>query len=171
MKGWRPVLDSDGNAIQFQLELFQQLVVMGTAKPEILEQALYNAGTAPNVSKTSRDRTKPWDTHEMQGLLKQRRECVTAAERRDLSKTIQKVSRRLIRRHNDAKIGEILREFADLRRLDAISEFSKPTKQCTEKIDSQEFVALFQKVYASEDLELRVDKEKPVAFHFSRWLN
>ena len=71
MQGWKPVLDTDGNATQFQLELSRQLVTMCTKTPEVVEQAFHNAATAPYVSKTSRGRIKHWDTHEMQSLLKQ----------------------------------------------------------------------------------------------------
>ena len=66
MKGWKLVLDSDGSASQFQPELSQQLVMLGTTGPEVVEQALYNAATAPYVSEISCDRIKRWDPYEMQ---------------------------------------------------------------------------------------------------------
>ena len=166
MKGWRPILDTDGNATNFQLALSQQLVVVDTLKPEGIEQALHNAATTPNVSKASYDRTKPWDSIEIQSLLKQRRECTTAVGRRNVSKTIQKVSRRLIRKHNDEKVEDILKEFADLGRLDNISQYSKPKKEPSDKVGAEDFVKLLQKVYESDDAEIQVDKEKIVTPHF-----
>lgn len=100
--------------------------MVDTAVPEVLEQALYNAGATLNVGKTSYDRTKPWDSIEIQ--VKQRRECTNAVERRNISKTIQKTSRKLVRKYNDAKVEGILKEFADVGRLDNISQYSKPKK-------------------------------------------
>ena len=88
MKGWKLVLHDTGNATNFQVALSQELVQQDTSKSEVLEQALYNAATAMHVKKASYDRTKPWESIEIQILLQQRRECTTPLERRNISKTI-----------------------------------------------------------------------------------
>ena len=113
----------------FQVAISELLVDKDTCKPEVLESILYQAAIAPGASEISRDCNKPWDTPEVQALLRQRREAGSSEQRKHISKTIQKVLRKLVRKHNEAKVENILKEFADLGRLDNVSQNSKPTKK------------------------------------------
>ena len=65
--------------------------------------------------------------------------------------------RKLVRKHNDAKVENILKEFADLGRLNEISKETKPRKEISATIKSVEFVKLFESVYGSDDAELQAD--------------
>ena len=98
------------------------------------------------MSKVSHDRNKPWDSPEIQDLLRQRRETAIPQERKNLSKTIQKTLRKLVRIYTPAKVENILKEFADLGRLDSISQNSKPKKEIPNRIEAKEFVKLFENI-------------------------
>ena len=104
---------------------------------------------------------------------KQRRESTTAFERRNISKMIQKVSRKLVRKYNDAKVEADLKAFADLGRLDNISQYSKPIKEPSDKVGADDFVKILQKVYGSDDSELLVDVHfysvRQSLIHMSTW--
>ena len=70
------------------------------------------------------------------------------------------MSKRLVRKFNDAKVEDILKEFADLGRLDHIPQYSKPKKESSDKIEPGDFVKLLQKIYESENVALMVDVDK-----------
>ena len=108
-------------------------------KVEVLEGALYQAAISPDVSRISHDRPKPYESTEIQSLLQKKRESTTSIQRRAISKQIQKVSRKLVRKYNDEKVEEILKEFADLGRLDNIQHHSQPKKETSTKIDAEKF--------------------------------
>ena len=141
------MLDEQGNPKKSQVVLSEGLSGQDSSKPEVLEEVLYQAAITPNVSKVSRDRTKPWEEPEIQVLLRQRRDCTTPVERKVISKQIQKVSRKLVRKYKDEKVERVLKEFADLGRLDNISKDTKPKKETSATIESVEFVKLFENVY------------------------
>ena len=128
MKGWRPYLDERGEPKNYQTALNGGLVGEDTSNPDVLEKILYQAATARNVSTVSHDRTKPWKEPEIQALLFQRKLCTSPYEKRAISKKIQKVSRRLTRKY-DEKTEEILKEFADLGRLDNVLQHAQPKNE------------------------------------------
>ena len=109
--------------------MVDQCIDKDTCKPEILESILHEAAISPNVSEPSRYRSKPWDEPEVQDLLRKRREAATPIQRKTISKTIQKVLRKLVRKHNDAKVEVILKEFADLGRLEKIRKIQNRKKK------------------------------------------
>ena len=78
----------------------------------------------------------------------------------NISKEIQKVFRKLVRKYNDEKIEEVLKEFADLGRLDNISQHSQPKNETSTKIDAAKITELLQTVYETDDAELVVDFSK-----------
>jgi len=153
-------LDEEGLPKHFQVALSELSVEKDICKPEVLESILYQAAIAPGASEISQDCSKPWDTPEVQALLRQRREAGSSEQRKDISKSIQKVLRKLVRKHNDTKVENILKEFADLGRLDNVSKDSKPKKETETIIEPSEFVKLFEKVYESDEAELTADISK-----------
>ena len=72
MKGWRPCLDEEGIPNSFQLALRNQLAGKDVCDSEVLEKGLYEAAIAPHFIKKFYDRPKPYETIEIQALLRQR---------------------------------------------------------------------------------------------------
>ena len=65
---------------------------------------------------------------EIHAVLRQKRDAISPFEREIISQQIQKVLRKIIRKHNDATLKCILEKFAELGKLDHISQNTKPKK-------------------------------------------
>lgn len=64
---------------------------------------------------------------------------------------------KLARGYDDAEVEHILKGFADLGRLDHISQGTKPKKDTSTKIETNAFVKLFHNINETGDAELTAD--------------
>jgi len=126
MKGWKPTIAEDGAPRKFQASIGELLPSVGPCL-EDLEEILHAAVVVPGNRVEVHDRRRPWENDELRDLILKRKESTTQNERRIVSKQIQKLSRKLLRQHNDAKITSILTDFA----WKIISGLSKPS--CTNR--------------------------------------
>ena len=84
-KGWRPKKETNGVPQTYQAFIAEKMPGTG-AKLEDLEQILYSAANSPGKRQEVRDRCKPCESDEIKVLTHQRRQCVTQADRRMVSK-------------------------------------------------------------------------------------
>ena len=161
MKKWRPILDPDGNASRYLAALRGKLELHQDTRMESMEKVLYEAAISPGVRTEVVDERKPWQSEEIQELIRKRRLYNNnPAERSTISKNIQKTARALLRKHKNKKTSELLQEFAGLERLPKIQEYSILKKGGDENIDCEIFAKTLQEIYESPNEKLKVDYGK-----------
>lgn len=135
MKKWRPTLNPDGTASKYHETLRGKLELHQDTNMESMEKVLYEAAICPGIRIEVADEKKPWQSEELQELIRKILLCTNPIERSDISKTIQKISRTLLRNHKNKKVAELLEEFAGLERLPKIQEYPVFKKGEDENID------------------------------------
>ena len=120
LKNWKPVLGESGRAENFEVALLHQLERADNESIAKLEKVLYEAGITEGVQVKVQEKSKPWQSDEIKGLIQERKTANTAVERRRISKLIQKSTRKALRKYGDEKTTEILKDFADLDRISSV---------------------------------------------------
>ena len=93
-KGWQPIIDVDsGSPISYYAALREGRQKCCGNTCEGLQQILRDAAFAPGVQKEVNIQKKPWQSADLQDLLRRRRDCGTAVDRKEISKSIQNLSR------------------------------------------------------------------------------
>ena len=103
---------------------------------------------------------KPWQSEEIQELIRKRRMCITSRERASISKQIQKVSRRILRKHQTAEATKKLEEFSDLSDLPKIQEYPIKHSGSSIEINPKSFAEPLQEIYEDPGGTISVDYEK-----------
>ena len=67
IKGWRPELNSDGNASKYQ-----SLLETSLKEEDTLEEAMHHAATAPGIRVGMTLGLKPWQSPEIQELIQKK---------------------------------------------------------------------------------------------------
>ena len=116
-KGWKPRLDNCGVAKNFQDAVNNSLRNVGPMDAGSLQKVLNYAAETVDTCVAAPEVSKPWRSDELRELIQRRRVSGTPAERRQISKLIQKVSRKLMRKYYDDRTSDILQEFSDLGRM------------------------------------------------------
>ena len=81
--------------------LREKLVQDVSVSVETINKAMYEAATSPGVSLEAPSKLKPWQSEEIQDLIRKRHVCTTVRERISISKWIQKKSRKLLRKYQN----------------------------------------------------------------------
>ena len=155
IKGWRPELDEKGNPSKYREVLERALQEKGT-----LEEAMHHAATAPGIRVGRKSRCKPWQSDEIQELIQKRRLCNTHTERASISKSIQKLSRKLLRKYKNEETEHLLQDFSGLSDLPNILECPISSSGKHQEIDCNIFAKALQQVYEDPDGTISVDYEK-----------
>ena len=170
LKNWKPVLGESGRAENFEVALLHQLQRADNESIAKLEKVLYEAGITEGVQVKVQEKSKPWQSDEIKGLIQERKTANTAVERRRISKVIQKSTRKALRKYGDEKTTEILKDFADLDRLSSVHRHPIEKIIKDDYIDCEVFVDLLQKVYENPSQNLGMDRDQIMsipAFSFS----
>ena len=114
LKNWKPVLGETGRAENFEVALLHQLQTADNESIAKLEKVLYAVGITEGVQVKVLEKSKPWQSDGIKGLIQERKSANTAAERRRISKLIQKSTRKALRKCGDEKTTDILNDFVDL---------------------------------------------------------
>ena len=70
---------------------------------ESMEKVLYEAVVCPGVRIEGPEGVKPWQSEDIQRLILERRSCNNSTERTNISKKIQKMTRAILRKHQNKK--------------------------------------------------------------------
>ena len=81
---------------------------------EDLESILHDVATTEGARTIIQERRKPWQSDEIKTLIANRKTCTSNAERMNISKQIQQLSRRELRKYHDEVTHAVLNEFADI---------------------------------------------------------
>ena len=122
MRGWQPNIDADGVASKYEEVLRGKLVHEGNMEVESIDKLMYEAATSPGVSVQVAVHSKPWQSEELQDLIRKRHLCTTSGERTSISKLIQKVSRKVLRKHQTEAASKLLETFSGLSDLPKVQE-------------------------------------------------
>ena len=93
---------------------------------------------------------KPWQSTVVQALIAERKNARTSTERSRVSKSIQKATRKELRRWHSDEAKEILEEFKDLDRMNAVLKTPFTRSTIDEQPDPNTFAKLLREVYASD---------------------
>ena len=104
-------------AFKYVEVLRENLDQNNTMSEEDISKVMYAAATSPGVLLEVPVTRKPWQSEEIQDLLRKRRLCTTSTERTDISKSIQKMSRKLLRKHQNEATSKLLESFSGLSEL------------------------------------------------------
>ena len=98
-KGWCPELDAESNATKYCEVLDAALGEKSKNTLETLQKDMNDAATTPGVRVQLQSHQKPWQSLEVQELIRKRRMSNTSRERASISKAIQKCIREILRKH------------------------------------------------------------------------
>ena len=102
--------------------------------------------------------TKPWQTEEIQSLIRQRREARTTDAKRHISKIIQKEIRKLARTYQSERAEEILKECAQLDRLNQIQREPVKQQRKDDLVDPERFADCLEEIYKSNKMLSPIDR-------------
>ena len=90
---------------------------------ETMEKIILDAIVSPDVPVQVDEHQKPWQSKEIQELIRKRRLCINSRERAFISKQIQKSTRRILRKYQNEKTSKLLGKFTGLSDLHRIPEY------------------------------------------------
>ena len=94
-----------------------------SANVESINAALYEAATFADIRSQVSGEGKPWQSEAIQSLIRKRRSSTTSTERAEISKQIQKVSRTILRKHQNEEATKMLQQFPGLSDLPKHQEY------------------------------------------------
>lgn len=156
-KGWRPYVDTQNIPSHYQQVLDDKLNENNPQDLQAIERMLYESATTDGVYILYQDQEKPWQSDELKQLIQQRKTCGTKYERMQLSKLIQKKSRKALRKYHDDQTTIVLQEFAELGKIDALHHAPVTRSETTQQIDCDTFADTLQAIYESPSPSIPID--------------
>ena len=121
---------------------------------------MVHAATAPGIRVETKSGLKPWQSDEIQELIQKRRLCNTHTERATISKLIQKLSRRLLRKYKNDETEHLLQQFSGLSDLPKILDCPVSSPGNHQEIDCNIFAKALQEIYEDPDGTILVEHEQ-----------
>lgn len=160
VKGWCPQLDLTGKPSKYH-ELLQIPLVDEAPSLQTLEKIIYDAATGPDVPIQAEVRQKPWQSEEIQALIRKRRLCNTSQERASISKQIQKSTRKILRKYQNEKATKLLENFCGLSDLHQIQEYPiKKSVRSVDEIHCEIFAESLKEIFEDPSQSIEVDYAK-----------
>ena len=144
MKGWKPYISRDGEAIDYWNALDNYLQCDQPRNLHEVESSILKTAQDSDI-RTYSSGIK-WQNDEISNLLHQRKYEKNKEVRRELSKIIKKKTRKALRSWKDKHINMVLDEFKNLDRLQQI-EMQKKFERDYEHSNSNDFVSMLREMY------------------------
>ena len=155
MKNWCPDIDRDGKASKYQQKLEEELDYTEVPNVESINAALYEAATFADIRSQVSGEGKPWQSEAIQSLIRKRRLSITSEERAEISKQIQKVSRNILRKHQNEEATNMLQQISGLSDLPKHQEYPITKSGNSTEIDCNIFAEASRGIYeGSENIPL-----------------